>query len=147
MSPIFLIRLALFKLDKESEQLAKNRFLIVAIVVVFFIVAIGALTTALLDSSNGLQLNLASESSTGSGEVVRYEINNCGSGAWTCDPSKFMIRLSDGTNAPGIPEVAGLITIQSGGSASGLLLVNTSSQSITGVGLYYDDGITILESP
>jgi hypothetical protein len=127
--------------------LAKNRYLIIAIVAVFFIVAIGTLSTALLDSSNGLQLNLASESSTSSGEVVRYEINNRGSGAWTCDPGKFMIRLSDGTDAPGIPEVASMITIQSGGSASGLLLVNTSSQSITGVGLYYDDGIIILESP
>ena len=127
--------------------MAKKRALIVAIVVVFFIVAIGAFSTAWIGSANGLQLNLASESSTSTGEVVRYEINDHGSSSWTCDPSKFMIRLSDGTNTPGIPKVAGKITIQSGGSASGLLLANTNSPSITGVALYYDDGGTVLESP
>jgi hypothetical protein len=126
--------------------LAKNRSLIVAIVVVSFIVAIGAFSVVMLNFSNSLELNLVSEKSTSSGEVVRYEINNRGSGAWACDPSKFMIRFSDGTYSPGIPEIAGKITIQSGGSASGLLLANTSSQSITGVGLHYDDGSTILES-
>ena len=132
---------------KRGGILANKRSLIVAIVVVSFIVAIGGFSVVLLNFSNSLQLNLVSESGTSSGEVVRFEINHRGSGAWTCDPSKFMIRLSDGTNTPGIPKVAGKITIQSGGSASGLLLLNTSSPSITGVALYYDDGRTVLESP
>jgi hypothetical protein len=71
--------------------------------------------------------------------VVRYEINNRGSDAWTCDPTKFTIEFSDGTSSQATPEVVGLLAVPSGGTVCGLLSARLRSPDIIVVGLRYDD--------
>ena len=129
-----------------GRMLSKNRTIIAFLVVIIIVLTIGAMYVVVIRNSNNLELNLVSVSSSDSGETARYEINNKGSGAWTCDPSKFMIEFSDGSSHPGIPEVPGKIVIEGGGSASGLLFSSYHPSDVTIVGLIYDDGAVQLRT-
>ena len=126
-------------------MLSKNRTVIAFLVVAIIILIIGAMYVVIRNSNN-LELNPVSVSSNGSGETARYEINNKGSGAWTCDPSKFIIEFSDGSSHPGIPEVSDKIVIEGGGSASGLLFSSYHPSDVTIVGLIYEGGAVQLRT-
>jgi hypothetical protein len=126
-------------------MLRSYRILIAFLVIFSIILTIGAMYVV-FKNSNNLELNLVSASSSGTGEDARFEINNQGSGSWTCDPSKFMILFSDGSSHPGIPEVPGKIIIERGGSESGLLLSSYHPSGVTIVGLTYDDGAVRLRT-
>lgn len=91
-----------------------------------------------------LELNLVDEMINGSEVIVRYEINNRGSDAWTCDPTKFIMQFSDGTSSQAVPDVSEPFTIQSGETACGLLSARIESPDIAVVGLSYDDGVVRL---
>ena len=119
--------------------MSKRQIKFVALVILSLIVAMGVFFVIYTKLNANLELNLVNDTPTSSGVVVRYEINNHGYGAWTCDPTKFRVIFSDGTSSPATPEVAGPITIQSGSSASGLLSASKSSPDVTVVGLSYDD--------
>jgi hypothetical protein len=125
--------------EPRRRIMSKGQIKFVALVIISLIVAMGVFFIY-TKVNPGLELNLVNETPTSSGVVVRFEINNHGYDAWTCDPTKFMVMYSDGTGSPASPLVAGQIIIQSGGSASGLLSASKSSPDSTVVGLSYDDG-------
>jgi hypothetical protein len=110
------------------------------VIILSLILALGAFFVIYSKLNPSEELNLVNEVPTSSGVEVRYEINNHGYGAWTCDPTKFVVMFSDGTSSPATPEVIGNVIIPGGGSASGLLLASNSSPGATVVGLSYEDG-------
>ncbi len=120
--------------------MSKGQIKFVVIVILSLILALSAFFVIYSELNSNVELNLVNEVPTSSGVVVRYEINNHGYGAWTCDPTKFVVMFSDGSRSMATPEVAGSFIIQSGASASGLLSANKSSPDATVVGLSYDNG-------
>ncbi len=120
--------------------MSNSKIKILALMILYSLVKLGVFVVVYAKLTINLELNIVDERTTGSDVVVRYEINNRGSDAWTCDPTKFTIEFSDDTSSRATPEVAGLMTVPSGGTVCGLLSARIRSPDIIVVGLRYDDG-------
>jgi hypothetical protein len=120
--------------------MSNSKIKILALMILYSLVKLGVFVVVYAKLTINLELNLVDERTTGSEVTVRYEINNRGSNAWTCDPTKFTIMFSDGTSSQATPEVASLLAVQSGGTVCGVLSARIRSPDIIVVGLRYDDG-------
>ncbi len=126
--------------------MAQSQIIFFAIIIVSLVAALGMFLVVFTNPSANLELNLVNEIGTNSGIVVRYEIDNHLSSSWTCDPGKFMILFSDGSDHPGISEVPDKMVIEGKGTGSGLLFSSYHPSGVTVVGLIYDDGVTKLRT-